>query len=136
MSRKFKKLTLQYAYLQLEAEEVRDICTSVEPEIREYIKQHYPEHYDAFFKSLPNKTGSNKVTENDQIEEEIPYLEDVEHEIKKKEPKNKDIKKLYRKIAEKTHPDKIGDNSLSESFSDAVKAYKENDIAKMLEIAG
>ena len=135
MSRKFKKLTLQYAYLQLEAEEVNDICTQVEPEIREYIKQHYPEHYDAFFKSLPDKPGSNKVTENDQIEEEIPDLEDIEHEIEKKEPKNKDLKKLYRKIAETTHPDKIGDNSLSELFSDAVKAYRENDIAKMLEIA-
>jgi hypothetical protein len=136
MSRKFKKLTLQYAYLQLEAEEVNDICTNVEAEIREYIKQHYPEHYDGFFKSLPDNPGSNKVTENDQIEEEIPDLEDIEHEIKKKESKNKDLKKLYRKIAEKTHPDKIGDNSLSQIFSDAARAYTDNDIAKMLEIAG
>jgi hypothetical protein len=135
MSRKFKKLTLQYAYLQLEVEEVSDICANVEPEIRDYIKQHYPEHYDTFFGNVPVNPESKKMTENDPIEENIPDLEDIEHELEQREPKNKDLKKLYRKIVEKTHPDKTGDNSLAQVFSDAVKAYNQSDIAKMLEIA-
>ena len=32
----------------------------------------------------------------------------------------------YRKIAEKTHPDKTGDNSKAEMFSEASLAYQEN----------
>jgi len=103
MSRKFKKLTLQYAYLQLEVEEVSDICTNVEPEIRNYIKQHYPEHYDTFFGNVPVNPESKKMTENDPIEENIPDLEDVEHELEQREPKNKDLKKLYRTKLEITH---------------------------------
>lgn len=135
MSRQFKKLTLQYAYLQLEIEEISEICINVEPEIREYIKEHYPEHYETFFGKVPKNPKPNKITENDPIEENIPDLEDVEHELEQREPKNKDLKKLYRKIVEKTHPDKTGDNSLAQVFSDAVKAYNQSDIAKMLEIA-
>ena len=137
MSRQFRKLTLQYAYLQLEKEEVYEICKEVEPKIREYLKNNYPEHYDTFFgKAEVKNPNSNKMTESDLIDDS-PDLEDIEQDIENnKEPKNKDLKKLYRKIVEKTHPDKTGDNSKSDLFSDAVNAYESNDIAKMLDIAG
>lgn len=138
MSRNFKKLTLQYAYLQLEKEEVDEICKNIESKIREYLKDKYPEHYNSFFGEHEGKNkNSNTPKETDLIKDKIPNLEDIEDDIvAPKKPKNKDLKKLYRKIVEKTHPDKTGNNSKSSIFSDAVKAYNSNDIAKLLEIAG
>ena len=103
---KIKKLTLKYAYLSLEKEEIEEICSSVEGEMRSYLDEHYPEHYQAYF-------GSQ--TKN-QIEDDL------------------DLKTIYRKIASKIHPDKDkGDGDL---FSKAAKAYSESDIGKLLEIAG
>ena len=42
---------------------------------------------------------------------------------------------MYRRIAEKTHPDKIGDDSQAEIFSEAAEAYQENNVAKLLDLA-
>ena len=128
MSVTHKKLTLQYAYLKLEKEETDEICSSAEPEIRSYIQEHYPEHYKDFYS--PPKTETPKESIEPPEEPEAPAEE------KRIPPKNKDLKKLYRKIAEKTHPDKVGSNQHSKLFSKAAEAYAKNDIASLLEIAG
>ena len=128
MSVTHKKLTLQYAYLKLEKEETDEICFSVEPEIRSYMEEHYPAHYKAFYS--PPKTETPKESVKPQEEPETPAEEE------RIPPKNKDLKKLYRKIAEKTHPDKVGSNEHSKLFSEAAEAYATNDIASLLEIAG
>ena len=121
MSRKLKRLTLQYSYLLLEKEEVDEICSDVEPQLREYMEKHYPEYYDTFYSTSD---------EPEKIEEP------KEDEEKKEIPKNGDIKKLYRKIASKIHPDKTGKDKDAELFAKAAKAYRENDIATILDIAG
>ncbi len=33
----------------MEAEDVKDICASVEKDIRSYMKKNYPQHYKDFF---------------------------------------------------------------------------------------
>ena len=120
MSRQFKKLTLQYSYLKMEAEDVKDICASVEEDIRSYMKKNYPQHYKDFF------ADDSKVSKKDQTSNET-----IENKIK-----NKDLKKLYRKIASKIHPDKTNNKKESDLFAQAAKAYSENDVGKILEIAG
>ena len=127
MSRKIKRLTLQYSYLALEKEEVDEICAEVEPQLREYMEKYYPEHYDTFY-SISEEPTAPKETEDEEDEES----EDKKPEI----PKNKDLKKLYRKIASKSHPDKADNDEDAELFSKAAKAYQENDLATMLDIAG
>jgi hypothetical protein len=124
---KFKKLTLQYAYLKVEKEEVDEACLDVEKDIRSYIQKHYPDHYNSFYEE-PQKSHENTA--------EPPPEPQPEPEEVRAPPKNKDLKKLYRKIAEKTHPDKTGDNQFSHMFSEAALAYKTDDIGKLLEIAG
>ena len=54
MSKKFQKLALQYAYLQLEKEEVDETCITVEKEMREYLEKHHPEHYETFYGPPPS----------------------------------------------------------------------------------
>ena len=128
---KFKKLTLQYAYLKLEEEEIRETCSSVEKDLRSYLQKHYPEFYK---QSPPAPSPEEEPPPEADTPEE---LKDIEEEAETDAiPKNKDLKKLYRKIAAKTHPDKIGDETHSGVFAAAARAYKEDNIAKLLEIAG
>ena len=127
MTNKLKKLTLQYAYLKLEKEEVDEICSSVEGEMRAYLEKHYPEYCETFF-APPIET----VAENPPLSEE----ETEEETEEPAPPKNKDLKKLYRRIAEKTHPDRAGNNDYTELFSQAAEAYANNDIGRLLDIAG
>tara|TARA_R110000822_G_scaffold27282_1_gene81571 strand:+ start:2166 stop:2753 length:588 start_codon:yes stop_codon:yes gene_type:complete len=126
MSRKIKRLTLQYSYLLLEKEEVDEICSDIEPQLREYMKKHYPEHYDTFY-SISKEVGTPDDTNSEEIDEEVEEEEKI--------PKNGDIKKLYRKIANKIHPDKSSEEEDAVLFAKAAKAYKENDIATILDIA-
>ena len=90
------------------------------------IEQRYPEEYKKIFE--------NKITkQNPDVQNKEEISEEVEAT---KNKKNNDVKKLYRKIAEKTHPDKIGDDTRSDMFSKASLAYQENDLATLLELAG
>ena len=124
---KFRRLTLQYAYLKVEEKEIDEVCKDVEKDIRTYLQEHYPDHYNSFFDPPEKPEEPTKEVEQDTK---------PEPEEKPAAPKNKDIKKLYRKIAENTHPDKTGNNQYADLFSEAARAYDQNDIGKLLEIAG
>jgi len=50
------------------------------------------------------------------------------NEIKEEHKKSEEIKKLYRKIANKTHPDKIQIKFLNDLYLKAKNAYNSNDI--------
>jgi|7_EtaG_2_1085326.scaffolds.fasta_scaffold21055_3 hypothetical protein len=129
MSKHFKKLTLQYSYLKIEEEEVEEVCSSVEGEMQLYVKEHFPEFYKKIF---GEENGANpKPNPEEDRDKENNAQENIQQP-----PKSKDLKKIYRKIAERTHPDKIGDNSKSELFSKAAGAYSKNDLGSLLEIAG
>jgi hypothetical protein len=133
MANKFKKLSLQYAYLRLEKEEVVEACLSTEGEIRSYIEKHYREAYRSIY-GPPSNPVSPPIVEPEE-EKEIEE-EEIKEEPEPTVPKNKDLKTLYRRIAEKTHPDRAGSNEYAELFSQAAEAYAHNDIARLLEIAG
>jgi hypothetical protein len=138
MSRTFKKLTLQYAFLKIEKEEVKEICEEQETSLKEYMRKHYPD----FFKEpdSPQEDHSKKPPEiKKNLEDTEPEdLESIEEKISQEPstPKNKDLKNLYRKIVSKTHPDKIGDDKHTDIFNAAARAYESDDLAKLLEIAG
>lgn len=139
MSRKFKKLTLQYSYLTLEKEEIYEACDIAEQEMRKYVKEHFLEDYKVFYGIGDDSEQENIKETNEKKDLSIPN--DSDEEIKdismetKNQSKSSEAKKLYRKIAELTHPDKIGNNTLSEVFSRASEAYSDNDIALLVEIA-
>ena len=123
---KIKKLTLQHSYLILEKEEGDEICLQSDKHIRQMMKEKYPDEYNKIFENKIIKPPKN-IENEEQVSEEI--------EINKSK-KNNDVKKLYRKIAEKTHPDKVGNDSQADIFSKSSLAYQENDLATLLELAG
>ena len=130
---KIKKHILHYSYLKLEKEEVDEICDKVEKEMRDFFEKEFPEE----FKTFNEKNSKNQEEHIQKSLNEIEEASDIsdDEEIPSKPPKNADIKKMYRKIAEKTHPDKIGDDSQAQIFSEAAEAYQENNVAKLLDLA-
>ena len=127
---KLKKLSLQFSYLKLEKEEVEEVCSDSEKGIKEFLKTKYPEHYDSFFGVPPKAVNQSPPKETAPIEE-VSEEQEIEPAI----PKNGDTRKLYRKIVEKTHPDKVGNDSQADVFLKASEAYENQDIATLLEIA-
>tara|TARA_R100001510_G_C7632096_1_gene190770 strand:- start:158 stop:721 length:564 start_codon:yes stop_codon:yes gene_type:complete len=121
---KVKKLTLQYSYLLLEKQEVDEICLESDKEMRQMMREKYPDEYKEIFE---RRTTEHNLTNTDESSEEIETS---------KSKKNKDAKKLYRKIADKTHPDKTGSDNRADLFSKASLAYQENDLATLLDLAG
>ena len=103
------------------------------------MKEHFLEDYKVFYGIGDDSEQENIKETNEKKDLSIPN--DSDEEIKdismetKNQSKSSEAKKLYRKIAELTHPDKIGNNTLSEVFSRASEAYSDNDIALLVEIA-
>ena len=131
MSLKFRKLTLKYAYLSLEDKETHQICEKVEPEIREYIKEHYPEAYKKIYLQPP---PTEPLIEEDDVVTTPSESSDPLGETDTPIQTSPEVKKLYRQVVELTHPDKTGTNDYSEEFANATAAYKENDLGKLVEI--
>jgi hypothetical protein len=127
--KKVKKLSLQYSYLRLEEEEVSEICSEVEGEMRSALKEHYPKEFEIFYGPAVKSPAPPVET----IEDSEEFLEDSETK-EEHVPKNPDVKKLYRHIVKRIHPDKQ-DGGNEEQFKLAAKAYEENNVATLLEIA-
>ena len=117
----------------MEKSEKQEICSSMETKIRDMMSEEYPEKFKLIYeKTHPSNFPHNEIKDepnqkDEDIEEEtIPEQKEETSDTKdiKKIEKNPDLKKLYRKIAERTHPDKVGNNSLSHIFSDASRAYE------------
>jgi len=105
------------------------------------------------WKSPPYKTPKPKSQSLLSAKGENIWMEDAPDEIKelfeklfgedegesKKETKNrapvdKRIRKLYRKVVDKTHPDKVGE-AYVDYFRRATKAYQSGDFGDLLEVA-
>jgi hypothetical protein len=133
---KIKKNILQYGYLQLEKQEVDDICGKVEKEIREFFEKEFPEEFKKLNIKKENQDKEQLEKTINESEEDIKEDSDeIGDNEEKSHGKNPDIKKIYRKIAERSHPDKIGDNTQADIFSAAVEAYKSNNVAKLLDLS-
>ena len=73
--------------------------------------------------------------EENNIKNPLDYIKD-EKQKEEKEELSSDIKSVYRKIAIKTHPDKVGaDNKSINLYQDATEAKKKSKIDKIISIA-
>ena len=88
---------------------------------------------DDFYKEI--NFVARKVSEITEEEKMVNPL-DVIHEEKEEDlERDPDLYKVYKKIAMKTHPDRVKDESLVDFFDQATQAIKENDWMTILSIA-
>lgn len=122
---KIKKLRYKLKFAKADLEETEMVFEDC---VREY-KERFKEMEDKRAQMEKEKGPKEKINEEKEVEEE-PEIED------------QDMKKIFRQIALKTHPDRIGEEvsegdkeELVELYMRAVEASKAQDGQELLEVA-
>jgi len=116
-----KKLLTEYDYLIIDEEMKQEIIDEYKP---------------GFMEDLGKKTGEEEK-EEPQTEEEPqtqPEKKEIEKLIKDEdlsEDTKKRMKKMFREIMKKTHPDKVNSEDLVEIYIKSKEAYETNNILEL-----
>ena len=123
-----KKLLTEYDYLVIDEEIKTEVVNEYLPKFTEEINE------------FTNKIEGKKKEEKKEVKKgvDVNNGEPKEKEIKKviedddlpKETKDR-IKKLFREIVKKTHPDKTKSEDLIDIYIKSKEAYESNDILKL-----
>ncbi len=122
-----KKLLTEYNYLIIDEEIKTEILDEFLPIFTEEVMgltkeiEGEKEEIDKKEKNIKLKEGENKEKKINKV---------IEDELLPKETIVK-IKKLFREIVKKTHPDKVNSEDLIEIYINAKDAYESNDILKL-----
>lgn len=148
VNRRLKKYNLKYEYLKLEREDV-------ESEFQSYVDD-FEKHFDKYYQKPKKGTPTSKerhvwVNEEtgevryeppetsfeDMFEENKRAAEEKERErverIQEIKSRPDKLKKLYKKVAIKTHPDRGGSE---DEFQEVNNAFTKLDLATLLNYAG
>ena len=144
MNRKLKKYNLKYEYLKIEEAEVREVLDAYIEDFENRFNQYY----------MTPPSSSNEVWVNEEtgeVRDNPPPFDDMfkDYEQAKKQAEESEkrrkerleelkgrpekVKKLYKKLAAKVHPDLGGSNEL---FQNVNKLYEENNLMSLLVLAG
>ena len=122
---KYKKLKYEIKYLELERTETEDKFRQCISEFEKAFRDKVGPEYEDPTKGKGIKLG--KPTTHKEI---------------KNEKKNTEVKKVYRKICSRTHPDKLEQlpnntikKKLIKHYKKAVEHYNSNDVAGLFDIA-
>ena len=118
---KLQKLLQEYSFLNLDY-------------------QYKTELIEKYRGKFMDEVGENKPPSQPQEQPNTPPKDaKVEPKIKNEDldPKTKDkIKKIYREISKKTHPDKVDSEELLDIYIQAKTAYELNDLMELFLICG
>lgn len=142
-----KKLFKEFGFLKIDEEYKNEIQALYGPEFADAVRKIFKEKQNPIQNSSTAESGAvynNSTPVEGQImigiENIIPsgeinieiYTGKTGYSAIKNEPKeiavDESAKKLYRKIATKTHPDKVSSKYLNELYIKAQVAYEKNDI--------
>lgn len=150
MNRHLKKYNLKHQYLKLEEEDIR---TELEDYIKDFetrFNKYYAERNKLDSESFKKEREVWVNQETGEVRDTPPNFDDfskhwenykkqeAERErlskLKKDELKNKPekLKRLYKKLSSKVHPDRGGD---ADTFNRVRKAFESNNLLYLLELA-
>jgi len=119
-----KKYTYKYNYLKLELDELQE-------KQDEYL-QKWADFFGPYLAKKPVEAWKNEKTGELRFEKDKPNdSEELLKSFPKKE-EDKNLKKIYKKISLKVHPDKDGSQ---EDFIELKRFYEEDNLMGMLGIA-
>ena len=126
-TKKLKKLSLQYQYLLVDLEDVKEELTLYQQQFNEYLI------------SLDKTFNLQIFSNNTKKEKKVEKSCDNDVKIDKKRDSKQDqlFRDLYNQIAVQTHPDKTGDDEdRSSLFRKATRAKNDNDLMTMINMCG
>ena len=121
---KYKKLKYEIKYLTAEKEELVALLSEVLPKFESEFRKLVPE-----FEQV-----------NEKVKQES--RKKSKKEITNEPNKSNSVKKVYRRIVTRTHPDKLEQlpnthlkKGLIKKYKEAVNSYKNNDIVSLFDLA-
>jgi hypothetical protein len=128
--RKVKKVAMKAALVSMELEDVSE----ENKEQKKKLNVDFEKEFEFLeWKRLQQAEEELEETPEGEIPFDLPD-EDVPSSNTPNAPD--EIKKLYRSIAQKTHPDKIKDEYLNDIFKQAAEALEEENWMLLVELAG
>lgn len=144
---KLKKLIQEYNFLLTDESYKKEVISETKSDFLKEIhekkielglienepfqEETYEENSDVKGENIETKESSETNSENDSKDIKDKGLLDN----KEKSKKSSKVKKLYREIVKKTHPDKTKSNDHIDLYNDATSAYEENDLISLYFIA-
>ena len=101
-------------------------------ELFELYERLFKDDFSKEINFMARKTS--EITEEEKMESPLDYIKQ-EEEAEEQSERDPDLYKIYKKIAMKTHPDRVKDESLVDFFDQATQAMNENDWMTILSIA-
>jgi hypothetical protein len=123
-----KKLLTEYDYLVIDEEIKTEVVNEYLPKFTEEINEFTNKIEGKKEEEKKEVKKGNDVNNGDPKEKEIKKV--IEDDYLPKETKDR-IKKLFREIVKKTHPDKTKSEDLIEIYIKSKEAYESNDILKL-----
>jgi hypothetical protein len=128
--RKVKKVAMKAALVSMELEDVSE----ENKEQKKKLNVDFEKEFEFLeWKRLQQAEEELEETPEGEIPFDLPD-EDVPSSNTPNAPE--ELKKLYRSIAQKTHPDKIKDEYLNDIFKQAAEAIEEENWMLLVELAG
>lgn len=131
-----KKMMKELEYLMSELDWKKEIVSEADTkfmgEVNHFLEKH-PEIKDLFDKMVDERIKEAiKIAEikSQTFFDDMPHVDNNEETILTKQT-NPKLKKMYREIVKKTHPDKVSDERLNDLYIDASKYYENDDIFSM-----
>ena len=119
-----KKYTYKYNYLKLELEDIQE-------QQNEYLEK-WSKFFGPYLAKKPVQAWQNQETGEYSFEKEKPIDDTKLIESTPKKEEDKNLKKIYKKLSIKVHPDKGGNQK---DFIELKRFYEEGNLMGMLGIA-
>ena len=133
--RKVKKVAMKASLVSMELEDL----TEENKEQKIKLSKDFEDEF-AFIEWKRQQEKKQREQESPEEEPEVPpdVPLDEDGRVESSNPPRtpNDLKKLYRSIAQKTHPDKIQDEEMNEIFKHAAEAVDEENWMLLIELAG
>ncbi len=126
-----KKMLKELEFLKSDLEYKNEIVNEADSNFMRGVGEFLDENRDLkeiFDKKLDDRLNRT-ISDRMQVVEhsEVPVVENSVVQ-------NPKLKKLYREIAKKTHPDKISDERMNEIYMDATRSYGVGDVLEIYSI--
>jgi len=115
-----KKLLTEYDYLNIDGEIKQEIIDKYKPVFMEDLKEYDDPNKE---KTVEENVGEPMNTE--KVVEKLIKDEDLSDHTKKR------MKKMFRDVMKKTHPDKVKSEELVEIYIKSKEAYELNDLLSL-----
>lgn len=128
--RKVKKVAMKASLVSMELEDLNE----EDKENKQKLSSDFKKEFE-FLEWKRLQQAEEELEENP--EGEVPFdLPDEDSPSSNTPNAPEELKKLYRSIAQKTHPDKIKDEYLNDIFKQAAEAIEDENWMLLVELAG